>query len=960
MAKCWPILIALLLIGTKARSQKIFFEQLTTAEGLPSDYVNCLFEDSQGNLWIGTDKGACRFDGLQFQYFSNDNGLPSNFVSCFAEDPVGNIWIATLNSGVSLYDGKKIKPFANPAFKTANITEIIFNADSSFFLIAERKGVCYFTGTDSQEQVFEGYSFVKKIGESFFLTGTTAQLVIYETIRKKLVLNSYPELPDKVNFSGWLSANSLVAVKNNSLLNYTFDQRKLIVKDEFIFYKPIHLPFWTDIKKVVISENELLVATTNGLFVRDKSSQNLFTSESGLGTNYVKSVFKDKHGTIYICTYGAGIRIWPAGYLSEYQINGKVTSLFSEGNETYVTTTKSVYQYNDRKKRLDEFSIGTKGNYTSIYKVKNGDFYLGTLNSYYKFPALYDLAGSNMIKYSYSANTGTSGFTALKNMFLIATYGDGIFLHDNRHKRVDTLDNKSTPPASTVIESLVPLGNSVAALTYNSGLTIYDSAFNYITLSKEDGLLSNTVYTVFKETENKIWIGTKNGLNLFNGTKIIKTYAADEGLTGTNVLCIFKDQLSRMWVLSDKFLHLMDDQTLRPIRSHPLLFDEKNSINRAAYCQDNDKLFIGLTDALLVVNMNKVIPDTIVHTPKLLGLAKDSLPLNTATGHSLTVSNPTARITFRFAGRHNSFTRQNDIYYKLNGFDDNWKRLANSNEAFYQKLSAGKYELFAKTINPDGYSSPDTSLISFEVLPSLWKRNWFITLASVILLAIFFSIGIMLSKRRYKQKLRHLEEEYRLQLERERIARELHDSVGSQLTYLINKIDDDYSKLAEKKEAEKLSTVARSAMQELRETIWALDKKEVHWDDLQNKIRQLTRLYKSDKQAVELDWQLIHNPTINSLEALNVFRIVQEALNNAGKYSHATLIKITVFNDNSAVCLEISDNGKGFDTGQAENGYGLKNLKKRAEEINAVLKIQSGPRQGTSVRLCIPGNQPFS
>ena len=80
----WLISIAAILVGLVAKPQKIFFEQLTTAEGLPSDYVNCVFRDSKGSLWIGTDKGACRFDGKNFLYLNKDNGLASNFVYCIS------------------------------------------------------------------------------------------------------------------------------------------------------------------------------------------------------------------------------------------------------------------------------------------------------------------------------------------------------------------------------------------------------------------------------------------------------------------------------------------------------------------------------------------------------------------------------------------------------------------------------------------------------------------------------------------------------------------------------------------------------------------------------------------------------------------------------------------------------------------------------------------------------------
>lgn len=77
-ARIYVSIAIALLMGYSTWSQKVFFEQLTTAEGLPSDYVNCVFRDSKGYLWVGTDKGACRYDGNKFLYLNKDNGLTSN------------------------------------------------------------------------------------------------------------------------------------------------------------------------------------------------------------------------------------------------------------------------------------------------------------------------------------------------------------------------------------------------------------------------------------------------------------------------------------------------------------------------------------------------------------------------------------------------------------------------------------------------------------------------------------------------------------------------------------------------------------------------------------------------------------------------------------------------------------------------------------------------------------------
>ena len=200
-----------------------------------------------------------------------------------------------------------------------------------------------------------------------------------------------------------------------------------------------------------------------------------------------------------------------------------------------------------------------------------------------------------------------------------------------------------------------------------------------------------------------------------------------------------------------------------------------------------------------------------------------------------------------------------------------------------------------------------------------------------------------------------MQEQHQLQLERERIARELHDNVGSQLTYLINKIEDEDGLLINKEESSHLSDFARGAMRELRETIWALDKKEILPEELGNKVRQLLQLYKNNGSNIEMHWEHengLQRP-LNSLEALNIYRIIQEAINNAVKYSGASNIKVLANFAGKNFRVSIEDNGKGFDEQHTEKGYGLLNMKKRAEEMNGELLVKSVIGKGTVVELYV-------
>ncbi|GEM_PF-3665252 len=954
----WPVVFFILLVGIPAQSQKIFFEQLTTAEGLPSDYINCIFQDSKGFLWVGTDKGACRYDGKNFLYFNTDNGLVSNFITCFDEDPKGNIWLGTMQ-GVYVFNGQAVHIFSLPEKNMPSVFQIFINNDSSLFIVTHERALYYFDNKKEPPVVYYQCYFIKRLSDDRFVAGMNNGVYLLEKKNRQLAFKEIHYSKEKYRESLNRSITQSLVFKNgNTILNCSVSDGQLLLQDEFVFHPPASLPSQYDIKAILTGDKELFLGTLNGLIYWSREKRQLFfNAENGLGTNYIRSLYKDRQNKIYIGTYGAGIKIWPAGYLSKYELMGKVTSIFPSGDEVFITTGKKVYRFFPAKAQLDAIRLAnTDVHYTCIYTVPGGEVFLGTMNKFYVFSSMAGFSQKKEPAYPVQnvyANTGTSGFAVKGNKVFISTYGEGLYSGYRNRNYTDTLNFHLVNSTPSIIEFLLPVKNYLAALTYSNGLTLHDTAGGSIGISRQDGLLSNTVYTVFQEKENELWIGTQSGLNLFDGKRITKTFSTANGLIGSKVLCIFRDAAGRLWALSDKFMHLVNQDRLRAIRSCPVLFEENNTINRAAFSKETNILLIGLTDALYAVDMSRVHPDSLVTIPALLSVKKDTVHILQNGSRQISIRHPASNLLFRFKNPHFSITGRHDIYYKLKGFEDEWRQLDNSTGAMYQQLPAGDYELAAKTVNPDGYASQEYLMLSIEVLPPVWQRSWFIGIMAALLLGIFFYIGHIISRKKYKRKLATLQEEYRMQLERERIARELHDNVGSKLTYLINRIDDDYRELSDRSEAEKISLVARNAMRELREAIWALDKKEVLWEDLENKVRQLVNLYRGKNMLVNMDWKMNshkHQP-LNSLEALNIYRIIQESLNNAVKYSGADLVSVSVTQLNGLLLVEIADNGKGFDPAHTEAGYGLKNMKKRAEEMNAGLEIISRPENGTTVRL---------
>jgi len=209
--------------------------------------------------------------------------------------------------------------------------------------------------------------------------------------------------------------------------------------------------------------------------------------------------------------------------------------------------------------------------------------------------------------------------------------------------------------------------------------------------------------------------------------------------------------------------------------------------------------------------------------------------------------------------------------------------------------------------------------------------------------------------------LAKIETQNRLQEQRLRISRDLHDNIGSQLTFIISSIDNLKYQLkdADSGILEKLSMISAftsTTINELRDTIWAMNKEKISVEDLQTRISNFIERAQSSKDSVQFsfDFNTKQAPDFifTSIEGVNIYRVIQEAVNNALKYAEAQNIQVTMqVWDADQFKVAVVDDGNGFDLKNHQQGNGLGNMKKRAQDIGATLQIETQPTQGTRVIL---------
>ncbi len=251
------------------------------------------------------------------------------------------------------------------------------------------------------------------------------------------------------------------------------------------------------------------------------------------------------------------------------------------------------------------------------------------------------------------------------------------------------------------------------------------------------------------------------------------------------------------------------------------------------------------------------------------------------------------------------------------------------------------------------------------------QKNNQLIIASILALA-FLIIGFLIYKQQkqknqqivqenqLKSAIAEIESQNKLQEQRLSISRDLHDNIGAQLTFIISSVDNvKYGfDITNQKLDDKLTNIygfAKDTIVELRDTIWAMNSNEISFEDLEARINNYIEKAKVAQDNISFSFAIdtdLKNQKLTSVEGMNIYRTIQEAVNNSLKYANANIITINAKKVENQTKITIADNGKGFDIDEIEKGNGLNNMKKRIEEIGGKFSLTSGV-DGTKIVVLI-------
>jgi len=968
--------------------------EYTTENGLSLNSVNDLLFDKQGFLWVTTADGLQKFDGYSFQTFKHnavDNkSIAESSIAEIYEDENGNLWI-THRTGIAFKPkGKnefteltgKMPPYVfRYPMSCVNETDSavwVINYPAGIFAInkfsLQVKLISSFTGFYAKDAIFPMSKMHNKGEQAWFRKGLDRRGDLYLVSDNGLKKFSNTQ---KINLF------FLIPEKNDSLV---------VITDKMLFkslsgdpFKPVRIlkyPFDAtafDNKyqslALKIANNQYLLKGIKKIMFYDgnKEMVSVFPHNEYFSNDllrYLHNTTNDRYENSWLGYNGiGGVKV-----ISRQKFNLTKRPL---RNALPYTLTADGQGNLYAGIYLGDIEVYDKdGNFLKIIKMPDADKKYGSPRAMAMIDSVTIMVKSTLDKL-YAIDTRSGKLQNLSHLLPpdpdsltqefemdMKTVHPGEIWFSFRNQVVSLIKNKNSFSSSIICT--LPVKERINNFFYTAegqlwigtlaGVWVFE---NPPTAGSKIEMPVCYVKNINRHTNGNFWLTTADGIYILKDKKPFKHLDTEDGLPNSFVYSVLFDEEGNGWVSTNRGLAKIDS-TYRITTYSAKEGLQGDEFNTKGYCkgEDGTLYFAGVN------GINFFKPESLVSksgpSPTMLTEIevnnKPYLP-NLQPEFITTINLPYLQNNIRLSFSNMDFTvpEKNQYKFWLKGFQSDWT-LPQTNNTVQYILPPGEYQLHVLGANYEGVWSKEPLILKINILPPWYQTNWAITVFALLILGAVAGVFYFISRNRYQKKLRKLQMEQEVQKEKERLSRDLHDNLGSQITWLSNNITQLEREEEEKQPVEKrlsqLKDGAGELMQTLRETIWILNKDKIRCVELVDKVVSLAARHIEVCPPMQLltEENISDNIELNSGQALQIFRICQEAINNACKHAQASVLNIKADSSNNYFTIQINDTGKGFDLTKENPGhYGLQNMKQRAEESNLQLSIESSPGKGTSI-----------
>jgi signal transduction histidine kinase/ligand-binding sensor domain-containing protein len=1056
--------LGLLLAIPGVYAERLPIKTYTTADGLAQNAVNKIVRDSHGFLWFCTEDGLSRYDGYTFTNYGVEQGLPNRRVTDLLETREGEYWVAT-GGGLCRFNpkGRPLSFVLRPSSlalgnepKTTdqgprtrdqgprtrdNLLFEIFSPgqdDLTRFvtaLIQDRSGTVWCGTTGGLFRLERAGGNIKlipvEIGMPTEPQGARRIEVLCEDRHGTLWLAGhcglYRRWPDgsATQLSGHnrlpmdiyqtlledRQGNVWVGTREHGLFRLMADasHKPPVIASNYTIKDGLNSNWIFDTFES--SDGRFWVATNVGLCELIPSGDNqgrrfrTYPRVKGLGYYEIFALAEDQYGNLWMGTAHTGaLKLTRSGFTTFGEEDGFtwIASIFedtdgdlcfvgqvlvgtkAEGGKSDATDPASIV----RERRLGQFDgqrftwlrphvpkqpvwlFGWGFNQIALQDYVGEWWVMAAYDALYRFPPVnrFEDLKTTRPKAVYTTKDGLPSSDLFRifedsrgDIWISCVTNEGGLARWDR--ATDTWHNISRTEG---LPSLKDRGAMVFRedragnlwIGFERGALARYRAGQFTSFTIEDGVPAGSIYDLFVDHAGRLWMAsTLGGLARLDDPSAERptfiTYTTADGLSSNKATCVAEDRFGRIYVGTARGLDRLDPATgrIKHFTSADGLVPGEIVV---LFCDRKGDIWIGNPAGLSRFTPQ---PDPPLSPPPVLinGLRvagrQQTISALGETAVALPDLDPEQnQLQIEFVGLSFAPGESLRYQYMLEGADRDWSAPTDQRTVSYASLSPGRYRFLVRAINSEGTISAAPATITFKILRPIWQRWWFLTLAVLLLGLAGYAA--------YRYRVARLLE---LERVRTRIATDLHDDIGSNLTRIAlltevvrQQVRQDDPDMIERLGS--ISYISRESVDAMSDIIWAINPQR---DRLRDLIQRMRRFAEDALNARNIAFRF-RAPSLEQDIKLGpdmrreVFLIFKESVNNMVRHSACTEAEIDFQIEGGWLVLKLSDNGKGLDLTHESEGQGLLSMRQRAKKLGGELEIRSPNGQGTTVTLRVP------
>jgi|GEM_PF-2891287 len=961
---------------------EVFRHNPQDAYSLQANSQGRIFEDGLGNIWVTLDIGGVnKYDRAsgKFYFYNYDKEQPNhlnNFVKTMGFDAQGRGWVGT-HKEINLIDenSQKFVPVSVVGQEGINVLNIYESKAGQIWVTAIEGVFLYSDSLNRFEPVdyngvpIKGAYLPVEIGDALWLGVLDAGVYKVQTSDlqvSKVQVNSYGswisnvfETSDhalaisirgegiykyvngdwrEVIIPGFETSQLLVAhgnPKNGELLIVSTENEAFSLKADGALEKIIKSDFTLSAFWLDSRESTLWLGSRGGGVIQASSKSNFFDivdwkDYDKLGdAMYARIVGRSTEGGIYMSTEKGLLLLDPVNqHVNQVLNNSKndfhhfIRLLKDEGKRIMLATDDGLFSFDKQTKTFRGPS--------STFPGRVSEFL------YDRHDVLWLINNEQLLKQTPNGFINTREWDNVPVQFKSAQ-GRKLFI-----------DSEGSMWLATIREGMFRIREDNGA---------YDvKQFKYSGV-RESGFQSQTINDIYEDAESRLWIGGfSSGLMEFDRqTETWISHTPKGSMPIPNIQSIEQADDGALWVSSINGLH-----SYRPKKRQFKHYTTHNGLPgntfrfHSSIKTESGTLFFGSTEGIMYFKPSEVkddltYPDIQIESVRLFDeQVQKERPIQQV--DRLEFQHNQNFIGFDFIAI--DYLNPNDIVYsyKLEGVDDSWSNSTKLRSVNYASLSPGTYTFRVRAGRNAGDWNPVETSLTIEILSPFWQQWWFYSIVFVIICSLLYAI-LQYRVQRKIQRLSFMESI------RKKAAADFHDEMGNKLTRIalfsevlerqINGSNPDATAYVEK-----IKHNSRNLNNSMRDFLWALDPKKDSAYDLASMLKDFgEELF--DKTSIAFSVDQI--PTV--LQGVNLtmdwkrhlIMTFKEAMHNVLKHAEAKNVSLSFNYRNDQIEIVLTDDGKGFDLEHHHEGYGLRNMKSRVNELAASFEIQTKNAFGTKV-----------